>query len=139
MKALLSRQFILFLAVGVLNTAFSYSVFVACVWLGMSFAIATLIATVLGILFNFRTTGAIVFSSHDRRRFALFLGMYAAVYVLNISLQKVFQLAGMSIYLSGFVALPPCVLAAFLLSKYIVFPTRRRPESPACHPPTPQA
>lgn len=138
MKALLSRQFLLFVAVGVINTAFSYSVFVACVWLGLSFALATLIATVLGILFNFRTTGAIVFSSHDHRRFVLFLGMSAVVYLLNISLQKLLQLAGMSIYLSGFVALPPCVLAAFLLSRYVVFPARSRRDSAACHPHGPQ-
>ena len=129
MKTVFTRQFMLFLAVGVLNTAFSYSVFAVCVWLGLSFALATLIATVLGSLFNFRTTGATVFSSHDRRRFVLFLGMYAVVYLLNISLQKLLQLAGMSVYLSGFVALPPCVLATFLLSKYIVFPTRPPLES----------
>jgi len=61
-------QFVGFLAVGVFNTAFSYAVFAALVWAGMAASIGLLLSTVTGIVFNFFTTGRLVFGNRDIRR-----------------------------------------------------------------------
>lgn len=53
--------FLRFLLVGLLNTGFSFSLYMLMVWLGMHFAAANLFATLTGIAFSFRTQGTLVF------------------------------------------------------------------------------
>ena len=62
-----AHKFIKFLFVGGVNTVFGYSIFALFLFLGMHYAVATLFATILGILFNFKTTGVIVFNNKDNR------------------------------------------------------------------------
>ena len=57
------NQFVRFVLVGILNTAFGYGVYCLMLWIGLSYWWATLIANVLGVLFNFKTTGVLVFKS----------------------------------------------------------------------------
>ena len=63
-----SPRFLGFLLVGGVNTAFGYGMFVVCLWLGMHYAVAAAVATLLGVLFNFFSTGGLVFKNRDRRR-----------------------------------------------------------------------
>lgn len=94
-----------FLLVGLLNTLFGYGVFCGALALTDHAMIALTIATVAGVLFNFRSIGGLVFQSSNPRRLGRFVGVYAFLFVLNA-----LALAG----LQGF-GLPPAVAQAGLL------------------------
>src|SRR5436305_8043999 len=83
---LLIRQFSSFLAVGVLNTAFGYTVFAAVYFVTGSHRIAIVTATVMGVMFNFITMQRFVFERATSWGFLRFLAVYAAICWLNVSL-----------------------------------------------------
>lgn len=117
-----SRQFIVYLLVGVLNTAFGYGVYALFIFLGLHYTAATFLSTVIGILFNFKTIGGIVFKSKDNRLIFRFFGVYAICYLINIACLKAMTLMGMSnMYLAGLILLLPVALLAFYLNKRFVF------------------
>jgi putative flippase GtrA len=61
MSGFLATSFVRFLAVGVLNTAFGYAFFALLVWAGLWYPAAAAASTIGGIVFNFNTTGRLVF------------------------------------------------------------------------------
>lgn len=116
-----TRQFAAFLVVGVLNTAFGYGCYALLVWLGVHYALAAFLSTVLGVLFNFQTIGRLVFRSHDHRRLWRFVGVYTATYGLNVAGLWALQKVGLNAYASGALLLLPMALLAFVLQKRLVF------------------
>ncbi|NCQ92050.1 MAG: hypothetical protein GPI94_15420 [Microcystis aeruginosa LG13-03] len=60
-KLLKKHRFVRFLLVGVLNTIFGYSLFAVLILIGLNYKYAVLIGTIQGVLFNFQTTGRLVF------------------------------------------------------------------------------
>ena len=62
-ETLWRRPFARFLVVGVVNTLFGYGVFCLALWATQQPTLAVVISTVLGVLFNFRSTGVVVFGS----------------------------------------------------------------------------
>lgn len=120
-QPLRDRQVVRFVLVGVLNTAFSYLVYAALLYLGLNFATANFGACALGILFSFRTQGVLVFrnpAAHLLLRYALF---WLVIYLCNIGLIQLFVLLGLNAYVAGALALPPIVAMSFILQKYFVF------------------
>ncbi|MBQ2644221.1 GtrA family protein [bacterium] len=114
-------KFIKFLFVGGLNTAFGYGVFAFFIFLKFHFAIASFLSTVLGILFNFKTTGIIVFKNHDNKLIFRFLGAYVIIYLLNILFLKIFKIMYVNMYLAGFILIFPMAVVSFILMKKFVF------------------
>ena len=55
------HKFVRFLLVGVLNTLFGYFSFATLIIIGLDYKLAALLATIIGVLFNFQTTGRLVF------------------------------------------------------------------------------
>ena len=51
-----SKRFMRFILIGIPNTAFGYSLYALLIFLGLRYDLAILIATILGVLFNFKTT-----------------------------------------------------------------------------------
>lgn len=88
---------------------------------GLHYSLALLVATVVGVLFNFKSTGALVFGSHDNRLIFRFIGCYAIVYLANITGIKVFSNHGLAPYISGAILIVPMAALAFLLNKRFVF------------------
>ncbi|MBM3266548.1 MAG: GtrA family protein [Candidatus Sericytochromatia bacterium] len=118
-------RFLKFLAVGVLNTLFGYSLYALLVFIGLDVALAILLGTILGVLFNFKTTGTLVFGSRDNRRLIRFIGVYALLYVVNVASVKLLMGAGLNSYLAGAVLLAPMAILAFLLNRKLVFAQER--------------
>lgn len=118
---LATSLFLRFLFVGVLNTGFSYSLYVLLVWLGIHFAPANLLATLAGIAFSFRTQGALVFGRSDWRLLRRFVPVWIAIYAINISIIALLIHFGLTAYIAGAVAILPTVLLSFLLQKRYVF------------------
>ena len=54
------HKFARFLLVGVLNTLFGYFLYGTLILIGLDYKYAVLLATILGDLFNFQTTGRLV-------------------------------------------------------------------------------
>jgi putative flippase GtrA len=119
--ALWRRRFLRFLAVGALNTAFGYGVFALCVLAGLHYTVAALVANVLGILFNFRTYGALVFASHDRSLLARFFGAYAVNYVAGIAAIALLKRVGVPVLVTSAITLLPLAALSYWLNRRWVF------------------
>jgi putative flippase GtrA len=118
---LLNQQIVRFLFVGVLNTAFSYSVYAFFVWLGMSYVLANLLSLVAGIAFGFRTQGKIVFGNADIRLFGKYAAVWLFIFLVNIGCIRVAIGFGANAYLAGALALAPTVALSYVLQKFVVF------------------
>lgn len=115
------RRFATFLAVGALNTAFGYGLYVGLSLTGLLPELALLLATVAGVFFNFLTTGRLVFDNSDKRKFGRFVGIYAATYLLNALLLRSLILAGFSPQISQLLLLPVIVVVTFAAMRHFVF------------------
>lgn len=111
-----------FIFVGILNTIFGYSLFAFFIYLGLYYPIAVLLSTILGVLFNFKTIGRLVFDSNDNGLIFRFILVYAITYLLNIFfLWLLKKLGSENMYIDGFALLIPLAAVSFLLNKFFVF------------------
>lgn len=110
-----------FFFVSGLNTFFGYGLFALLVFIGLVYPIALLVATIAGILFNFKTIGIIVFKNHDNLLIFRFFGVYGITYLFNLGGLALFKYFEINIYLAGAILLIPVGLLAFLLNKVFVF------------------
>jgi putative flippase GtrA len=114
-------QFARFLAVGVLNTVFSLTVFAILILLGLSKGLALAIAWVLGVLFNFQTIGRIVFRSYrPQLLFRFFLG-YVAMYVVNLVALNAITSLGIAPIPAQAILTPFVAVLTFLVNRMLVF------------------
>lgn len=108
--------------VGALNTVFGYSVFALFTYLNLHYTISTLLATILGILFNFKTTGCIVFKNGDNKLIFKFLFVYGVTYLLSIAFLRICEYFGFTnMYLNYAILLLPNAMIAYSLMKKFVF------------------
>lgn len=114
-------RFIRFVLVGGLNTAFGYGLFAILLLVSGSHRLALLGATIIGVLFNFLTTGRLVFGNSRWRRLPLFVGVYALVFALNLGALDMLVASGVAPLLAQLLVLPACVVISFLLNSLLVF------------------
>lgn len=124
-KQLLNLRFIRFLAVGIVNTIFGYSVYALFLFLNMHYALASFFSTVLGILFNFKTIGTLVFKSHDNSLIGRFFLTYAIVYLLNLLFLRISSQFHIDLYLAGAVLTVPMAIISYILNKKFVFGVKK--------------
>ena len=121
LRAWLDPRFIRFLLVGALNTAFGYTLFALFLFVGIHYAVALFLSTVTGILFNFRTTGRLVFGNRDDSRIVRFFGAYAVTYVLGVAGLRIAKAIGIDLYLAGAALTLGLAVVSFLLNRRFVF------------------
>ena len=118
----ISWRFTKFLFVGALNTLFGYGIFAIFNFLNFHYTLSTLIATILGILFNFKTTRIIVFKNNDNKLMIRFISIYGAMYFIAILELKLFTLLNLNnMYYNYAIILFPNALMAYILMKKFVF------------------
>ncbi len=110
-----------FLIVGLFNALFGYSIFALLLFIGLHYTIATLTATILGVLFNFKTIGVIVFKNANNSLIVKFILVYAVTYLINIACLKVFSMLSIDLYLGGLLTLAPVALLTFVMNRRFVF------------------
>lgn len=117
-------QPIRFLIVGGVNTAFGYGAYAFLLFVGFHYAAASFVGTVAGVLFNFLTTGTLVFDGLSPARLARFVAVYAATWVLNVALLAALVHGGFDPYVAGLVAIVPMALVSYLSMRGFVFAGR---------------
>jgi len=107
---------------GAINTAFGFGVYSALVLVGLPVFVALLIATVVGVLFNFLTFGGFAFRRLDASHLPRFLLVYGFVYVFNLALlEGVRGLSGLGPVTGQLACLPVVAPLAYVLLKVKVF------------------
>jgi putative flippase GtrA len=117
------RRFLRFIVVGLFNTAFGYAVFAALLYLGLSSSVALLLATIVGVIFNFFTTGRIVFNSRERRLLPRFVFAYVVTFSANLVMLKTLESYAVPPLGAQALCLPPTVLLSFYILRKFVFRT----------------
>jgi putative flippase GtrA len=126
-NSLMDRTFLRFVIVGMINTAFGYSVFAFFLYVGLHYSVAALLGTILGVLFNFKTIGLLVFRKGKNSLIFRFSGVYAFTYSLNVGSLKILKMNGVNMYLAGAILLAPMAIITFSLNKLYVFNDDRKP------------
>jgi putative flippase GtrA len=120
-RSLLANRFVRFLLVGGLNTVFGYGVFALFILMRVPYPIAALLATVLGILFNFKSYGTLVFGSRDNRLIFRFFFVYGIGYAVGVGLLALGKAFGVPVLLTGAVIAIPVAGLSFVLNRSFVF------------------
>lgn len=123
MKALFqrNRQLVSFLLIGIVNTLFGYSIYATFLYIGLHYAWAGMLSTILGIMFNFKSTGIAVFQSTKNVLIFRFASVYGIIYCLSTAGVALLHRAGISPYYGGAIMLLPMAALSFVLNKHFVF------------------
>ena len=124
-KNILNKEMITFLIIGGINTLFSYLVFSLLIFLKVYYIAASVIATILGILFNFKTTGTFVFNIKDNKLLFRFVGVYSFTFVINLLLLKIFVSFKLNLYIWSGVLTVVMAFVGFFLNKKFVFGVKK--------------
>ncbi len=114
-----------FLAVGVFNTLFGYGAFYLLLGSGLAPTPALAFATLVGVVFNFFTTGRVVFANSDATLLWRFACVYAVVFAVNAALLEGAVSLGVGAALAQAMLLAPCVAFSYLLNRTLVFNVAR--------------
>jgi len=87
----------------------------------MHFSLASFSSTCLGILFNFKTIGRLVFKNDRYSLFFKFAGVYLFVYLVNIGFLVIFNIYEVNMYIAGAILIFPMAGLSFLINKIFVF------------------
>ena len=116
----IDEKFFKFLFVGILNTAFSYFLYVVFVTLGLKANIALFFQYVIGVLWNFKTTGSIVFNNKKNYLIFKFIASYIFTFIIN-SICLSYLVTFLNDYLAQALLILPIALLSFIILKYWVF------------------
>jgi putative flippase GtrA len=116
-----NSQLFRFLAVGLLNSAVGYGLFALFIHSGLHYSLATLLATLLSICFNFFSTGKLVFKKSGKAQAVRFALVYAFLYGINLILLGILLRAGVGEYIGGLVLIPVMAALAYVLHARFTF------------------
>ncbi|MBR5303602.1 MAG: GtrA family protein [Candidatus Gastranaerophilales bacterium] len=121
----IDEKFFKFLFVGFLNTVFSYFLYALFITIGLIPNIALLLQYIFGVLWNFKTTGTIVFQNKDNKLIFKFIASYIFTFIINSILLKVL-IKHINEYLAQAILILPIAFLSFIILKYWVFKTKRQ-------------
>ncbi len=113
--------FIKFVLVGIINTMFGYGLFAFLLYCNIHYALASVLATIISVLFNFKTTGTLVFKNHDNRLIFKFVSVYCFTTILSIIGLKIAKIFGENLYFAGLILTGIMAIITFILQKKYVF------------------
>ena len=112
-----------YLIVGGVNTVFGYSIFAILIFFGFHYSLAVLIATILGVLFNFQSYGRLVFKNYSWYFLPRYITGYIIIYFVNLILLLMFDLLVSNLYISGLMVIPFIAYLGYFLNKRYVWKT----------------
>lgn len=117
----MNTQFIRFIIVGLINTLFGYTVFALLLFLGLHYCLALAFATILGVLFNYKTNSKLVFSYEGNNRLFHYVFVYIVIYSINVTGVFILTSLGISAYLAVPILMLPITGMTYHLSNKLVF------------------
>ena len=118
----IDEKFFKFLFVGLMNTAFAYAIYALFVTVGLVPNLALFFQYIIGVLWNFKTTGSIVFKNSDNKLLFKFIGAYIITFFLNsVFLNVLVDKIKLNDYLAQALLVLPMAVISFLLFKLWVF------------------
>jgi putative flippase GtrA len=118
---MLEQRLVRFVIVGGINTLFGYGLFTACYLITHHRQLSMVVGTVLNVLFNYFTTGRLVFANKGFRAMLPFFAAYAVLLPVNMVALEVVVRLGVPTLIAGIILLPPMVLLSYLVNRYGVF------------------
>jgi putative flippase GtrA len=118
---LLPPRWLRFVLVGCVNTALYYGIYASLLTLGWHFAVASLAATLFGIVSGFRLHGALVFGNREWWRIGRYALIWTGLYLINVGLVAGLHAAGLDVYSAGAVSALPIAALSYLLQKRFTF------------------
>lgn len=127
-------QFIRFVLVAILNTAFGLFInyvflfiFEHLLKLNHAYVVSNFIATIVSILFNFKTYGILVFKNKDNKLLFKFLAVTGFTYLLNIGgIALLEHLGSQNNYLNLTIMAVPVGLVNYVLNSVFVYKKKAR-------------
>ena len=116
-----SIRFFRFLVVGGINTLFGYTIYSIFILLRTHYAIASLLSLICGVIFNFFTTGRIVFHNKNSSLIFRFFLVYGITYLVNLFALSRFDAAGFNMLAAGAIMVLPLAVLSYFLNKKLVF------------------
>ena len=125
---MLEIKFIRFLFVGALNTAFGYLMYAIFISTPLPHWAALFCSYVCGVLWNFKTTGTLVFKNGDNRLIFKFISTYVFTYFINLFCLKSLLHLDVNKYIAQFILVFPIAILSFILFKLFVFKEPSKPK-----------
>lgn len=110
-----------FLVIGMVNTAFGYSIFAVLYLLTSSHRLAIVVATIVGVVFNFFTTGRLVFQNTSNALMFRFILGYVVSLSANFILLELLVRSGIHPLIAQILCLPPIVVLTYVINARWVF------------------
>lgn len=107
--------------VGVMNTLVGYGIFAALIHVHVAFYLACWLATMCGVLFNFKSIGALVFRNTDNSLIWRFIAVYSCLFIINVILLAIGKLFISNMYLNGAACTLICAILAYIFNSRWVF------------------
>ncbi|MBQ4647387.1 MAG: GtrA family protein [Candidatus Gastranaerophilales bacterium] len=120
----IDEKFLKFLFVGFLNTAFSYFIYALFITFGFVANLALFLQYLIGVLWNFKTTGTIVFQNKNNKLIFKFVASYIVTFLINSVLLKML-IKYVNEYLAQALLILPVAMLSFLILKYWVFKAKQ--------------
>lgn len=120
-KKILNNKITHFFLVSGLNTVFGYGLFALLIYVGLHYALATFITSVISLIFNFKTIGVLVFKNNKNILIFNFVGVSAIRYVLTVICLYIFKSYGINEYIGQAILIVPMGLFGYALNHYFVF------------------
>lgn len=108
---------------GLVNALFGFAVYALLVRAGLNIYVAQIVATVLGVAFNYLTYSRHVFRDAQAGRLRFVLA-YGASYLVNLALLALFSRLVASPYLAGGLTIVGAAAINYFALRYLVFVPR---------------
>lgn len=110
-----------FVLVGGINTLLGFGLYVAFLFVGLSYDLAYFFALAVSVMFGFFAQGAFVFKNRNKLLMLRFVLAWVLMYFLNVWATEQLILSGFNAYNSGAIIILPGAILSYFLQKFFVF------------------
>ncbi len=115
------ERFKKFIAVGFLNTLIGFGLYSFFIFLNFKVEVSLSLSYLFGIIFNYFSTGIIVFQNVSFSPFLKFVLIYIFIYFLNLNILNFLIFNSLNKYLSQLICMIFVVPLTYILLKKIVY------------------
>lgn len=118
---ILKLEQIKYILVGILNTFFGYIVYSAFILFGFNYGFSATIAYLIGVIFNFKSYGTLVFKNNNNQLIIKFIISYFLLYIIYVGAIKIFIILNFHELISGAISTIITAFISYFSNKYFVF------------------